>query len=114
MAFKQMDIEMLDAAQRSHHLANLDRDIQALARKLSLLADHNAPPPPPSASSFAAERIPPSFTTGDDNDNGGGGKEGTGEEEDFDFDALVEGVGGGEKSTSSTKVQQNEDEIDLT
>jgi gluconate kinase len=44
-AFKQMDVDLLDEAQRSHHLIHLDRDVQNLARKLSLMANHNAPEP---------------------------------------------------------------------
>ncbi|CAE7644465.1 snpC, partial [Symbiodinium microadriaticum] len=44
-AFKQMDVDLLDEAQRSHHLIHLDRDVQKIAATLSLMASHNAPDP---------------------------------------------------------------------
>lgn len=58
-AFKQMDIDMLDEAQRSHHLIHLDRDVQNLARNLSLMANHNAPDPIDMGSATAKKKSEP-------------------------------------------------------
>lgn len=43
MAYKQLDTDLLDEAQKSHILIHLERDVQGIAKNLSLLANHNAP-----------------------------------------------------------------------
>jgi hypothetical protein len=120
MAFKQMDIDMLDAAQKSHLLINLDREIQGIARSLSLLSSHNAPvpaavaPPAPAPSSsirpvnlqkMGAEEEEEEGEFGENKEEKAG--EGGGEEEE-DFDALI-----GEISVPPPQ-GNDDDEIDLT
>jgi hypothetical protein len=125
MAFKQMDIDMLDAAQKSHLLINLDREIQGIARSLSLLSSHNAPvpvavaPPAPAPSSSSIRPVNLQKMSAEEEEEeeeeGEFGEskeektgEGGGEEEEEDFDALI-----GEISVPPPQ-GNDDDEIDLT
>eukprot|EP00602_Paraphysomonas_sp_CaronLab_P001215 CAMPEP_0185020322 /NCGR_PEP_ID=MMETSP1103-20130426/2920_1 /TAXON_ID=36769 /ORGANISM="Paraphysomonas bandaiensis, Strain Caron Lab Isolate" /LENGTH=403 /DNA_ID=CAMNT_0027551151 /DNA_START=12 /DNA_END=1223 /DNA_ORIENTATION=+ len=110
-AFKQMDVDMLDEAQRSHHLVHLDRDVQGIARNLSLLADHNAPDSDPSPKTSIQTQSTPIGNTDvqslkaeepiesqDDNDD--------------NFDDLVAEYCG--EDVAQETVADDDDEIDLT
>lgn len=114
MAFKQMDIDLLDAAQKSHLLINLDREIQGIAKSLSLLSSHNAPVPvavtPPTAT---PRPVNLQKMSGEEEEQGefaeskeerAGGEE----EEEVDFEALI-----GEMAEPPPQAN-DEDEIDLT
>lgn len=114
MAFKQMDIDMLDAAQKSHLLGHLERDIQGIAKSLSLLANHNAPiSMPTSMTSPPPSRIIESDLKISGDDEGKDEEQGTfqdnqqGAEEEDDFDALINDV-------PPPQHVADDDEIDLT
>jgi hypothetical protein len=119
MAFKQMDIDLLDAAQKSHLLINLERDIQGIARSLSLLSSHNAPVPMAAATAPTPAHCPVNLNpdmkiSGEEEEEGKGEfeseeeKGGKGQEEEEDFDALI-----GEISEPPPQAN-DDDEIDLT
>ena len=112
MAFKQMDIDLLDAAQKSHLLVNLDREIQGIAKSLSLLSSHNAPVPvavtPPTAPPRPVNLQKMSGEEDEEEEEFAAKKAGGEEEEEVDFEALIGGM-------SEPPPQTNdEDEIDLT
>jgi hypothetical protein len=119
MAYKQMDVDMLDAAQRSHLLVALERDVQGIAKSLSLLANHNAPVP--TSQPVRVAQAPPAITanqkmSGEERDEETRGDQEheqqqhveNEEEDEEDFDALI-----GETAIPQNR-ENDDDEIDLT
>lgn len=126
-AFKQMDVDMLDEAQKSHHLVHLDRDVQKIAKSLSLMADHNAPDPVDTAvaptRSMQKESTPSQLIAAPPSSSGKEAPEDDNGGEEEDLDALVLGDSTPSESAASSAApapasaapqeDDDDDEIDL-
>lgn len=102
IAFKNYDLDALDAAQRSPDLHHQEREVIAFAKQLSLMTSHNRP-----ESTVTPPTVPPANTVSAADVESDNEKETKGEEEDAIAAAF-------EQEQGEIQEEEDDDEIDLT